>query len=341
MKALIAHGPRQMTYGDWAEPALKPGEALVEVAACGICGTDLHVYRGYPVPWPVPGVRGHEASGTVRAVAADVKAVAPGDRVVVQPIVHCGRCQRCRLGQTNLCPYSQLIGGARPGGHAGLVAVPASHLWPVPAHLDLSQAALAETLATPVRLFQTQGSGLLQRVAIFGAGPQGLLALQLARRLGASQVVVSDVVAYRRELAEALGAARALDPHRHDPVAETLDLTGSEGVDLAIETAGLAATRQQAVAVLRPGGTAVFLALGTALASIDLQEVSFKELHLRGSQAYTDGDFARALDLLASGAIQTEGLLQTVPLRDGASVFETLATNPGRLVKVLLRPEPA
>jgi threonine dehydrogenase-like Zn-dependent dehydrogenase len=219
--------------------------------------------------------------------------------------------------------------------------VPASHLWPVPAHLDLSQAALAETLATPVRLFQTQGSGLLQRVAIFGAGPQGLLALQLARRLGASQVVVSDVVAYRREVAEALGAAKALDPHRHDPVAETLALTGGDGVDLAIETAGLAATRQQAVAVLRPGGTAVFLALGPALASIDLQEVSFKELHLRGSQAYTDADFAHALDLLASGAVQTECLLQTMPLRDGARIFETLATDPGRLVKVLLRPEPA
>jgi 2-desacetyl-2-hydroxyethyl bacteriochlorophyllide A dehydrogenase len=308
------------------------------VTACGICGTDLHVYRGFPVPWPLPGVRGHELSGIVRERAVDVRGVHAGDRVVVQPILHCGRCRRCRLGQTNLCPNAQMIGGALPGGHAQFVAVPAAHVFRVPDHLDLAQAALAETLATPVRIFRMHGAGVMQSVAVFGAGSQGLLSLQLARRAGAARLAVSDPVAHRRQLALALGAALAVDPGQQDPVAEILALTDGEGVDLAIEAAGHAATRQQAIQVLRPGGTAVFLALGSELTPVDFQTVSFKELNLRGSQAYTDSDFTYAIDLLADGAIQVDGLLASIPLSEGAATFAALASDPGSLVKVLLRP---
>ena len=129
MKALISRGPRHVEFGDWEEPRISPGQALIEVAACGICGTDLHVYNGLPAAWPVPGIRGHEFAGKVIARAQDVDGFQEGDRVVVQPLVYCGECRFCRAGQSNLCANQYLIGGEQPGGFAERVAVPASSLF--------------------------------------------------------------------------------------------------------------------------------------------------------------------------------------------------------------------
>ena len=338
MKALISRAVGHVEYGDWPEPQLPPGEVLVRVTACGICGTDLHVYRGLPVPWPLPGVRGHELAGTVADVADDVQDFAVGEGVVVQPIVHCGRCRRCRAGLTNLCANGEMIGGKRPGGHAEFVAVPAERLFRVPASLDLAQAALTETLATPVRLFRTHAPALPQTVAIFGGGPQGLLCLQMARRAGASRVAVSEVVPQRRALAEALGATVVIDPLAEDPAARVMAMTEGEGAELVIEAAGNGAARRQALEVVRWGGVAVFVAIGSGLTEVDFNAVSFKEAQLRGSQAYTDADFAVALNLLASGAIDAEAVVSEASLGDGPAMYEALTRAPGELVKVLLRP---
>ena len=338
MKSLIFEGPRKIRFGDWEEPGILPGQVLIEVTACGICGTDLHVYKGMPAAWPVPGIRGHEFAGTVLAWAGDVEGFQDGDRVVVQPLVYCGQCRFCRAGQTNLCVNMYLIGGEQPGGFAEQVAVPASSLFKVPENLSLKQAALIETLATTVHAFEQNLSGILRSVAILGAGSQGLFAVQLARLAGAHLIVVSETVPHRLAMAQKLGATHVINAGQEDVVEAGLALTDGEGVDLAIEAAGKAVTRQHATQLLRPGGTAIFLALGAEPTPIDFMALVPREHHLRGTQCYTDAEFSLAIELLASGEIIADPMINEMPLENGAAAFEALASDPGEMIKVILEP---
>ena len=339
MKSLIAMGPRHVEFGDWEQPSVLPGQVLIEVAACGICGTDLHVYKGMPAAWPVPGIRGHEFAGTVIDWADDVEGFQVGDRVVVQPLVYCGRCRFCRSGQTNLCSNMFLIGGERPGGFAECVAVPASSVFRLPENLSLKRAALVETLATSVHAFQQNLAGILRSVAVLGSGAQGLFAAQLARLAGAKLVAVSDVNPHRLAIARTLGATHVINAGEENAVEAILDLTDGEGVDLVIEAAGKAITRQGATQLLRPGGTAIFLALGAEPTPIDFMALVPRELHLRGTQCYTDADFALAIELLANEEIICDPLITEMPLEAGAAAFEMLANDPGQMIKVLLAPQ--
>ncbi|MCY3834595.1 MAG: alcohol dehydrogenase catalytic domain-containing protein [Chloroflexi bacterium] len=311
---------------------------MIEVAACGICGTDLHVYKGLPAGWPVPGIRGHEFAGNVIAWADDVQGFKQGDRVVAQPLVYCRHCRFCRAGQTNLCSNLYLIGGEQPGGFAERVAVPANSLYPVPENLSLRQAALIETLATSVHAFQQNLSGILRSVAVLGAGAQGIFAVQLARLAGAKLIAVSETVPHRLAVAKNLGATHAINAGHENVVEAVLALTDGDGVDLVIEAAGKAVARQQTTQLLRPGGTAIFLALGAEPSPIDFMSVVPRELHLRGTQCYTDADFALAIQLLANGEIIVDPLITKIPLEEGAAAFENLAGNPGEMIKVILEP---
>ena len=338
MKSLISIGPRQVEFGEWEEPSLLPGQVMIEVAACGICGTDLHVYKGLPATWPVPGIRGHEFTGTVIAWADDVRGFQDGDRVVVQPLVYCGICRFCRAGQTNLCANLYLIGGEQPGGFAERVAVPASSVFRVPENLSLKQATLIETLATAVHAFEQNLSGILRSVAVLGAGAQGLFAVQLARLTGAKLIAVSETLPHRLAIAQKLGATHVIKAGQEDIVEAILGLTDGEGVDLVIEAAGKAVTRQQATQLPRPGGTAIFLALGAETTPIDFMSVVPRELHLRGTQCYTDADFSLAIELLARGEIAVDPFVTEMPLENGAAAFEALASNPGVMIKVILAP---
>ena len=338
MKSLISRGPGQVEFGEWDAPTIVPGQVLIEVAACGICGTDLHVYQGLPAAWPVPGIRGHEFAGTVIARAGDAGGFQIGDRVVVQPLVYCGGCRFCRSGQTNLCANLYLIGGEQPGGFAEQAAVPASALFAVPEQLSLKQAALVETLATSVHAFQQNLSGILRSVAVLGAGAQGLFAVQLARLAGAKLIAVAETVPHRLAVARKLGATHAINPGQENTVNTVLALTDGEGVDLVIEAAGKAVTRQDATQLLRPGGTGIFLALGAEPTPIDFMALVPRELHLRGTQCYTDADFALAIELLASGEIIVDPLITEMPLEHGAAAFEALVSNPGEMIKVILAP---
>jgi L-iditol 2-dehydrogenase/L-gulonate 5-dehydrogenase len=339
MNALIFNGPRKVEYGVSQRPEIRPDHVVVRVGGCGICGTDLHVYKGMPATWPVPGVRGHEIAGIVESVGHEVETVTPGDKVVVQPLVFCGSCTACQRGETNLCSRMYLVGGEVPGGFAEYVAAPATSIFHIPGGLSLEHASLAETLATPVRALETHYRGFMRSVAILGAGAQGLLTLQLTRLLGARSVLVSDVVPSRLSLARSLGATHVVDARETDPVAAAREMSGGEGVDLVIDAAGLAVNRQQTVAMLRAGGTGIFLALGPSSAPIEFSTLVPRELHLHGTQCYTNADFARAIELLASGEVRAAPIVDVMALSDGPAAFELLATNPGDHIKIVLRPQ--
>ena len=342
MQALIFHGARQLAIENVPEPQPGPGEVLIRVNACGICGSDLSGYVGHSPRRNahIPLIMGHEFTGRVVAAGSDAQTeLVPGDQVVVQPLIPCGHCPACRAGQTNICPNMAVLGIERAGAFANVIAVPADRVFKLPDGMNELDATLTETLAVEAHVFRTMAPALLRAVVVLGAGPQGLLAAQLAKLAGASTVIVTDLVAHRLDMALSMGATHVVQSGTEDVVERVKALTGGWGAEFIVDTAGAPATRQQGVAALAPGGTLALIGLGKGDTTLNFVPVVNRELHVRGSYAYTDDDFLRAVELIASGHIRVREMIRLAPLSQGASFFERLTTQPDDLVKVVLQPE--
>ncbi len=190
--AFARAAPGEVEIAAVADPTPAPGEVVVEVAGCGLCGTDLHILRGEFAPH-LPLVPGHEFAGTVAAVGSGVDRVAAGARVAVDPSLYCYRCHYCRAGRNNLCENWGAIGVTTAGAAAEYVAVPAANCVPIPDELHLADAALIEPLSCAVRGYDVLATRLGAHVLIYGAGTMGLMMLQLAKRVGATSVDIVDV----------------------------------------------------------------------------------------------------------------------------------------------------
>ncbi len=248
MQAVRWHAPRDVRLDEVPAPSAPRGEVIVEVAACGLCGSDLHEYlhgrvdipkRPHPLTGVMPPVTlGHEFAGRVVALGPGVGDFRPGDRVAVNPCLTCGECAWCRRGQSNLCAKLGTLGLSRDGALAPLVAVPTSGCHRLPAEVDDEQAAVVEPLAVAVHACaraRLQGG---ERVAVIGGGAIGLLVLQVLRAKGAAFVVVVEPRAERRRLALELGADAVIDPDAEDPARTIADLNGSERIRAFCETVG-------------------------------------------------------------------------------------------------------
>jgi len=318
-------------------PTPRPGEVVVRVGASGICGSDLHGYLGKSRKRVPPLVMGHEVAGTVELVGETVRDLAPGAAVTVYPLITCGRCAACRRGDTSLCRSRQVIGIDRPGGYADFVAVPRASVVALPRGMPVFTASLAEPLANAVHLFNRNAGGLVRRIAIFGAGSQGVMALHLAHLFKPAVLVSVDIVPARLALARRLGATAVLDARTGDVSGRIRELTGGEGVDLAIEAVGSSATRQAAVASVRSGGRVALLGLGEEITPLPAVDIVNREITIRGSYAYTYDDFVRAVELLGAGLVPVEWA-RPYPLEAGPAVFRQLVTDPGDLIKAVLTP---
>ncbi len=338
MKALVYTAPYRVELQDVPEPEPGPGEVLIRVAAAGICGSDIHGFRGRSARRKPPLVMGHEFTGRVAALGSGVEDLSVGQRVVVNPLLPCGVCELCRAGRGNICPNRKLVGMDRPGAFAEYIAVPRRAVHLLPEEMDFSVGTMVEALANPVHIFQQNTAGLMRGVAIVGAGTQGLLALQLARLMGITPRLITDMEPYRLEVARRLGADQAIDVRQQDAVQAVLDSTQGRGVDLVIEAVGSEVTRQQAIAMAAPGGRVVLLGLHEVTSELDCQAIVARELTVRGSYAYTDHDFLTALDLLLAGRIEVRSWLEEAPLAEGQRIFEALADRPEQLIKVALIP---
>ena len=340
MQAIVFYGKHQLALEDVPEPSLAPGEVLVRVAACGICGSDLHGYLGHSPrrDRSVPLIMGHEFTGQVAAVGPGATGdLAEGERVVVHPQISCGRCRACRAGLSNICPNMSILGIERAGAFAEYVAVPADRLFRLPADLSDQDGALVETLSIQVHLFRQVPRPLLRTVVVLGSGPQGLFAVQLARLAGASQIIATDLIPHRMQLAKQMGATTVLRGDE-DVVGRVLELTNGWGADFIVDAAGAPATRRQGIAALAPGGSLGLVGLLPGETPVEFNAVVNRELVVRGSYSCTDDDLARSLELLASQQITLEGMLELAPLREGVSCFERLLDPMSGLTKVVLQP---
>jgi 2-desacetyl-2-hydroxyethyl bacteriochlorophyllide A dehydrogenase len=303
MKAVVIEEPNKMVVGRIEDPTPGPGEAVIKVEACGICGTDIHVLRGEFAPTRYPIVPGHEFCGEVVAVAADVRNVKAGDFVAVDPSLFCGHCRQCRLGRFNLCENWNAIGvGSANGACAEFVAVPAANAFPLPSEMPRHWGALVEPLSCAVHGLDQVDLQVAGDYLIYGAGTMGLLLAQLAKDSGASRVDMVERNPRRHALATRLAA---------DRVAVAADeLDRPQGWDVVIDATGVVPAIEDGLRRVARGGT--FLMFGVANADATATFSPFRvyndEIKIIGSMAVLHS-FERALTMLAKGVIDCEAMI--------------------------------
>ena len=342
MKALLLSQYRQLEIADLPVPAPASDEVLVRVAACGICGSDVHGYDGSSGRRIPPLVMGHEAAGIVAEAGANVNGFKKGDRVTFDSTVYCGECANCKRGEVNLCDRRQVLGVScgdyrRNGAFAEFVVVPARIIHRLPDNLSFSEAALLEAVAVALHAVSLAPIQSESKALVVGAGTIGLLVQQALAVAGCSPVFVSDVDATRLKLSASLGAATILGSGS-DLVNEILRLTDGRGVDIAIEAVGINQTVATAINATRKGGCVVLVGNVAPEVTLPLQTVVTRQIRLQGSCA-SAGEYPRAIELMSSGKINVKPLITAVaPLTDGPQWFERLHAREPNLMKVVLQP---
>jgi len=343
MKALLLSEYKNLSLQDLPQPVPGPDDVLVQVAACGICGSDVHGYDGSTGRRIPPIVMGHEAAGIVAALGSAVRKFAVGDRVTFDSTVYCGACDFCRKGEVNLCDNRQVVGVScgeysRAGAFAEYVAVPERILYPLPPKLSFAEAAMLEAVSVAlhgVHVSEVQGG---ETALIIGAGMIGLLLLQAARAAGCSCVFVADIDATRLKLAADLGADQTLQLSGAELLSEILRLTEGRGVDLVLEAVGRNETVGSAIDCVRKGGTVTLVGNITPQVTIHLQKVVSRQIRLQGSCA-SSGEYPEAMQLIAEGVIKVGPLITAVaPLTDGPEWFQRLYAREPNLMKIVLDP---
>jgi L-iditol 2-dehydrogenase len=343
LRALLLTAPNHFEYTDLPEPEIGPEEVLVRVKACGICGSDLHGMDGSSGRRIPPLVMGHEASGVIAEVGAQVAGWRVGERVTFDSTIYCGRCHFCQRGLINLCDHRRVLGVScadyrQPGALAEYLAVPARSLYPLPDELSFAHGAMVEPVSIAVHAASLLPLTLDDTVAVIGVGMIGLLVVQVLRAAGCGQLFAVDLNPFRLEKALALGADVALNPAQTDAAAEIRRLTNGQGVDLAFEVVGIDSTVQLAVQSLRKGGALALVGNVAPAVTLPLQAVVTRQLTLVGSAA-SCGQYPACLNMISRGSIKLDPIISAVaPLRQGAAWFERLYRGEEDLLKVILQP---
>jgi L-iditol 2-dehydrogenase len=342
MKVLLLSKYRQLEIAEAATPVLGEGDVLVRVAACGICGSDVHGYDGSSGRRVPPIVMGHEAAGTITAIGGGVTGLTHGDRVTFDSTIYCGACANCLRGDVNLCDQRQVLGVScaeyrRAGAFAEYVAVPSRIVYRLPDSISFAEAATLEAVAVALHAVSLGNVRSGNTALVVGAGMIGLLVMQALRVAGCARVFVADIDASRLKLAKDLGATGVLSTEA-DPVAQVLDLTGGTGVDVAVEAVGRNETVGTAIGSVRKGGSVVLVGNISPEVTLPLQKVVTRQIRLQGSCA-SAGEYPQAIELMAKGAIQVKPLITAVaPLDEGPQWFRRLHAGEPNLIKIVLTP---
>jgi L-iditol 2-dehydrogenase len=347
MKALLLSEYRQLNVVDSPLPELAADEILLQVQACGICGSDVHGYDGSSGRRIPPLIMGHEAAGVIAQVGAQVSDWKVGDRVTFDSTLYCGRCHYCLKGEINLCANRQVFGVScrdyrRNGAFAEYLAVPTRVLHRLPAELSFTEAAMIEAISVALHAVVVSQFKRGETALVLGAGMIGTLIVQALRVEGASHIFVADPDKSRVESAMRSGAHTSiqLSTDGNGPTAaQVIFETYPEGVDHVFEAVGFGATVQAAIDAVRKGGTVTLVGNIDAEVKLPLQSVVTRQIRLQGSAA-SAGEYPRAIALLASKQIDVSALISAVePLSRGAEAFDRLYRREPNLIKIILKPD--
>jgi len=345
LKASILYDDKAIHLGDAADPTVEPDEVLVAPGYAGICGTDLHIYRGeFHSRVTFPAILGHEFGGVIQEVGRDVEGYRVGDRVVVDPIISCHRCPACLSGHLNACRTLKLLGVDLDGGFGQYVAVPSSHLYALPDSIPMAHAPMVEMYGLGHHILWRGQVQPGETVAILGTGKLGLSILDvLCHGASPATTIVTDLQPFRLETARKLGADHVIDIAQEDPVERVMEITRGAGADCVIEAVGhyhlvegQESPLAQAVKMVRTAGRIVTTGLGEQLSAVHFKTLVLKEAQIIASRV-TLGEFPRAIRLVEKGLLHPELLVtDQLAMRDIAAAFEKVDQEDPATIKVVL-----
>jgi 2-desacetyl-2-hydroxyethyl bacteriochlorophyllide A dehydrogenase len=343
MQAVVLRKPYDLAVSEVARPEPSRDQVLVRVTNSGICGTDLKIYTG-AMPAACPVIMGHEMTGDVLDGADDPR-IRRGDRVLVDPVLFCGTCFDCRAGRTNLCPNGAVIGREVNGGFADFVVAPRTHVYPLPASIDSRTAPLIQVLTTVLHAQRRAGVGRVspnghaerQSIAVIGLGVSGQLHVQLAKARGAGPVIGVTRSAWKRSLADRLGADLTVTAGDAG-IQAVHEATQGHGADVVIESTGMVKCIGDAVAMVRPGGTVVLFGIYTASeGALPFYQLYYKEPTVISARAAMGEDFPESIDLVAAGRIALDPLVtQVLPVTELARALGMLESDADGRMKIIL-----
>ena len=343
MKALVLKAYNQFVYEDVPDPEFGDDEVLIRVRACGICGSDVHGMDGSTGRRIPPIIMGHEASGVIEAVGADVKGWSKGERVTFDSTIYPLDDWYARMGKYNLSDGRMVLGVSpgdyrRHGAFAEYVAVPQHILYKIPESVTFEQAAMVEPAAVALHGIALTPVSVNDSAVVVGAGMIGIFVIQLLKVAGCGKIIAVDVEPEKLDLARKLGADVGLNPNADDVPKKVAELTKNRGADIAIEAVGIAPTVNCALESVRKGGAVTLVGNTTPRIDFPLQWVVTRELRVQGSCSIR-GEYEAVLDLIGQGAIDPDAILSaTAPLSEGASWFQRLYDKEKGLMKVVLKP---
>lgn len=346
MKAVVYYGPGDIRVEQTAKPVCGMDEVLVKVDACAVCGTDLKSYKhGNPrIKPPLP--MGHEFTGLVEEIGADAAGgLTMGDRVAMATSVSCGECAYCKRGWNNLCADVAPMGFSYAGGMAEYVVIPAralknGHAVKVPAGVKPEHAALSEPLSCAVNSLKNCNIQKGDVVVVLGAGPMGLMNACVAKGMGASKVILSEINPERLAQADGFGCDILINPTKTDLKQAVMDATNGLGADIAIVAAPAAPPQEQALELVRKRGTVCLFAslpLGNNMLNIDSRLIHYNEIRLVGTSDSTPAHVQTAIDLIATKAIPAEKIASHIMgLDDIFKAYDLMVS--GEALRVVLKP---
>jgi L-iditol 2-dehydrogenase len=345
MLAAVFKGPNNMQLENIETPEINEDEVLVKVKACAICGTDIRIYKGTKTR----GVRknsviGHEISGVVAKVGNNIEEFAEGDNVAIAPVLPCGKCYYCKNGKENACLNRKGLGYEYNGGFAEYIKMPAAYLekknlFKFPKGISYEEACLAEPLGCVYNGSERAGIKINDTVVIIGAGPIGLMHLMLAKLKGAVNVIVSEPIEQRRNLAKELGADIVVNPQKEDLNEIVFNMTDDLGADVVILSVGVASLVDPALALLKKGGTLNLFGgfPKDKKPEIDPNKIHYDEVWVTGTTACTRSQYEKALELIAEGLVDLKPIISdTLPLEDINKAIEKADQGSG--VKIVVKP---
>jgi len=335
MKAMVLKSPAKLSQEDIAYPVPGEGETLVRITYSGVCGTDLKIFQG-SIPVDYPRIMGHEMIGEVAKVG-DARNVEIGSRVIIDPVVYCGQCHLCQIGQENLCTAGFLLGRDRNGGFAEFMVAPPAAVFPLPDSISGETAPLIQVMTTCLHAQRLVDIFPGESVVVLGLGVAGQLHIQLAKARGAHPVIGITRSPERRALAETLGADFTLAPDENTN-AQVLDMTAGRGADIVIESAGAVPVLAEAINMARIGGRLLLFGIYTANeATLPFYQLYFKELSIVCARAARREDYPACIDLVSCGAVQLDPLISHVlPLGDLEHALTMLGQRDDERMKVIL-----
>ncbi len=337
MKEAVMIRPGILEFRAVAEPEVGPGQVMIRVKRIGVCGSDIHVWHGQHPFVTYPLVQGHEFAGVVEGVGAGVKGVSPGDKVTATPQEVCGICRPCRRGQYNACEQLKVRGFQAPGTARDLFVTEADKLVKLPPDFTFEQGAFVEPVAVAAHVTGQAGGFAGRSVVVSGAGTIGNFVAQACLSRGAAKVLITDISAYRLEIARQVGIPATCNV-TSGTLKEAVDqVFGPDGFDVGIEVAGVEASLTTLVKEIGKGGSLLIVGVYGAKPRVDMSVVCEHELTLKGSMMYRHEDWVQAVEWIASGAVKTGPLLTChFPFEQYAEAYHFIEAQGDRTMKVMI-----